>query len=346
MKQHQKITTNISILIGLLIGLLGTPTNLLSQTKVKIGNIYSCSNTEVIVPVEMENFEDIGAYTIYIEVNTENIEYIDVEGINEVFSNGSFVYNFLPQNQYITFNWTSLSGVSIESGVLCNLRVKLKEGQMTFAFLPKCEIVRSDLSIINDVRFINGNIVALNSILPDPVSQTLAESSSATIELPKLADNISYQWQINSGNGWINLSDNSNYSGVQTSKLVIQSVTSDMDNTYYRSLLTSGTCSEASETSELFVTISSLTEKNVMESIVAYPVPATDQLNCSFISNVTDAELRLENLYGERVLIKNIGNVTTGEIVSLTTANVGSGVHILRLYSGGNWISNNKIIIH
>ena len=346
MNQLQKITSRFSTLLGLIIGLLVLPISLISQTGLSIGDIYSCSNTEVKVPVHMENFKNVAAYTIFIGIDVSNIEYIDVEDINEVFSNGSFVYNFMPQQQAITFNWTSLAGVTIDEGLLCNLKVKIKEDQSSFTFLPNCEIVTADLSIIEDVTYVNGNTAAFNSIQPDPVSQSLSESSHATIELHGLNDDVSYQWQINTGDGWSNLSDNSNYSGVQTSMLDILSVTKEMDNTYYRSLIISETCSEASVTSELFVTINALDENNVKGSMLVYPVPATNQLNCSFNSSFKDAELRLENLYGELVLTKNIGHIESGESIPLSITNIVDGVYILRLTSGNTWISNNKIIIH
>ncbi len=346
MNRQQKITSNFSILLGLTMTLLVLPTSLISQTGLLIGDIYGCSNTEVKVPVELENFKNVAAFTIFIGVDVSNVEYIDIEDVNEVFANGSFVYNFVPQQQAITFNWTSLSGVTLDEGLLCNLKVMIKEDQSSFNFLADCEIVRDDLSIIEDVTYVNGLTSTYSSIQPNPLSQSLAESSHATIQLDGLQDEVSYQWQINTGDGWTDLSDNSNFSGVNTSTLDILSVTSDMDDTYYRGLISAESCSEASETSELFVTVSALDENKVDGSMLVYPIPATTQLNCSFNSSYRDAELKLENLMGEIVLIDKIGDVESGEIITLPTTDIVSGVFILRLTSGNEWISNNKIIIH
>ena len=46
-----------------------------------------------------------------------------------------------------------------------------------------------------------------------------------------------YQWQINMGGGWINLSEDSTYVGVNTDSLLIENVTQLMDGTMYRVLV-------------------------------------------------------------------------------------------------------------
>ena len=46
-----------------------------------------------------------------------------------------------------------------------------------------------------------------------------------------------YQWQINMGGGWINLSEDSTYIGVNTDSLLIENVTQLMDGTMYRVLV-------------------------------------------------------------------------------------------------------------
>jgi hypothetical protein len=48
-----------------------------------------------------------------------------------------------------------------------------------------------------------------------------------------------YQWQVNSGTSWVNLTNNGNYSGANSDSLVLTGLTFGMNNTRYRCLVTS-----------------------------------------------------------------------------------------------------------
>lgn len=61
---------------------------------------------------------------------------------------------------------------------------------------------------------------------------------------------LSYQWQMNLGDGWINLSNNLTYSGVYTDTLQIDSVLQIMDNTLFRVVISSAVLCTNSTTSQ------------------------------------------------------------------------------------------------
>lgn len=54
----------------------------------------------------------------------------------------------------------------------------------------------------------------------------VCEDNSASVTLNAQGTNISYQWQLNAGNGFENITDNTTYSGANTSTLSISNVTS------------------------------------------------------------------------------------------------------------------------
>jgi len=345
MKQKLQIITNIFILTVLVMGLVVLPLNSIGQPVLKIGNYYGCSSIEVLIPVELENFEDISAFTIYVGVDTSNIEYIGFENINEVFSSGNFVGGVNLQNQYITFNWASLTPISIESGVMCNIRILLKNNSVDLSFLDICEVVRSDLSIIDNVDYYNGSVTSMNSIEPMPSYQSLIEDSQATIELVGLSSDISCHWQINSDNQWVDIDDAAPYSGVNTFSLFIQSVSIDMNNTLFRGMLSNDICSGGSVVSELVVTTSNLDEQIMVSPIQVYPNPADEYLNCVFNKNIQNAELKLISLGGRILFKQNLRNIISGQLFSMNIENIESGHYILNLYDNGILISNIKVAI-
>lgn len=343
-----KIINKIFILLGLTLGLLVIPANSIGQPEMKIGNYYNCSNTEVLIPVEIENFVDIAAFTIYIGVNAQIIDYIGIENINEEFSGGNFIQGFSEQSQYITFNWVSLSGANVESGLLCNIHIKLIKDYTSLSFLDDCEIVSSDLSIIQNVKYTDGTLNTLNSTQPYPISQSIIENRLANFEISGLANEVSYQWQKNNGDGWINIIEESPYSGVQTSTLTVQSVSSEMDSTNFRSLLSNGNCTEESKVVELFVTpvgIGEEIEKSLNKLLKVYPNPVNENLNCIINDNIKYAELRLNSLDGKLLLSQKFEDVISGQTLSLNLAKFENGIYILNLYDNSILVNTTKVII-
>ncbi len=64
----------------------------------------------------------------------------------------------------------------------------------------------------------------------------------------------------------------------------------------------------------------------------------------SFTSNIQNADLRLINLKGQVVLRHHLGNIISGEEVSLNMANLSSGNYILQLSKDNKMISAIKVI--
>lgn len=77
----------------------------------------------------------------------------------------------------------------------------------------------------------------------DPVSQTICAGTNTTFTVSTAQANPNYQWQINNGTGWADLSNGGLYSGVTTATLNISGATYAMNGYKYRAKITSG-CSK------------------------------------------------------------------------------------------------------
>ncbi|MFC2138407.1 FG-GAP-like repeat-containing protein, partial [Bacteroidota bacterium] len=74
-------------------------------------------------------------------------------------------------------------------------------------------------------------------ISTEPTSQTACESTNTSFSV--LADNVvDYQWQVCTGDGFADITDNSTYSGSTTNNLSITNALSEMDSNIYRCQLT------------------------------------------------------------------------------------------------------------
>ncbi len=335
------------ILIGLMLTWVVLPLNVFSQTVLKMNHYTACRDT-TLIPIEIEHFEDIAAFSLFIKVDAENVEYVDVQDINEVFTTGDFVGGINLQTQTIVLNWFSLTAANLDTGMMCNIRVLFKNDTANFDFQDNCEIVHSDLSIVEDVEYFNGALIAFSSsLVPDPVSQTLLEGNPATIELLGIIEGISSQWQKKENEIWTDLGDILPYFGAQTAQLSIQPVSLDLNGSLFRCLLSNNICSEASDESELLVLVDAVEElddRSRMTPINIYPNPVDDYLNCIFNTEVLSAELRLIDMEGVMLIHKQLGNIVSGKTISLALDGLRSGTYILQLFDYGQLIASKRVL--
>ena len=95
----------------------------------------------------------------------------------------------------------------------------------------KCTVATASGTITINTRASVATL-AQNAILcPQPFA-TLSNSFMVTA-----AVGTSYQWQVNTGTGWLNLGDNENYGGVTTNTVTVNNISESMEGYQYRALL-------------------------------------------------------------------------------------------------------------
>jgi len=93
----------------------------------------------------------------------------------------------------------------------------------------------------------NTVVVSVNdapAIANNPVNITVCENTSANFTVAATGTNLTYQWQVNSGSGFVDLTDGGFYSGSVTNTLAVSAVTSALSGYAYRCNI-SGTCAPA-----------------------------------------------------------------------------------------------------
>jgi hypothetical protein len=86
------------------------------------------------------------------------------------------------------------------------------------------------------------------TIKTQPVTTSVCEGNNSSFVVAAKGTALTYQWQINTGSGFTNLTNTAHYSGTQTDSLSIQGVTSSMEGYLYKCII-SGTCSPDDTTS-------------------------------------------------------------------------------------------------
>ena len=316
------------------------------QHTVSIGNRAGCALSEVLVPVDVNKFNDVGTFTFYICIDTATVSFVAIENKHQALSTGNMESNLNFAEQILTITWYAMSPANISSGKLFDMRVLLKESPALFSFSEDCEIALSDLSVLENVVYNNGSLIAFSTIPVDPPTTTVEVGGTASFLLP-LISGIDYQWQENIENEWINLSEDYYFTGVLTHELSILSVPIAFNNRFYRCLLSNEDCNEATGEALLHVTqvgIDKQKGKDQKSLLLVYPNPAGDQITYIICASVQHAELCLTDANGHIVLLEQIANLNSGEQQTLNLGKLTPGIYILQLLSENKIMDSVKIV--
>jgi gliding motility-associated-like protein len=162
----------------------------------------------------------------------------------------------------------------------------------------------------NDIFFANyqeGNVIRkisnclTASISQQPQNITLCNPGNAIFSI-KATNLTGYQWQLNNGTEWTNLSNNSIYSGTITNKLAVTGATTGMNNFQYRCILSNGCGS-------IFSTVASLLINTAVNPSIAVTTPS--ESICEGASVVFVATVQNEGSSPSYKWKKNGSNVGT-----------------------------------
>jgi hypothetical protein len=188
------------------------------------------TNYNVVVPI-----------TIPVSIATQPASTLACTGAAASFSvaaNGSNVTYQWQENAGSGF--ANISNGGIYGGALSNtLSLSAVAGNMN-NYQYRCIVngaCNSQATSLGATLTVNANPV----FTIQPVNTTACESGNANLSTTVTGNNLSYQWQENTGSGFTNISNNSTYSGATTNSLSISGITVAMGAYHFRCVV-SGPC--------------------------------------------------------------------------------------------------------
>ncbi|TCO09681.1 cohesin domain-containing protein [Natronoflexus pectinivorans] len=230
-----------------LIVLFGQQALFSENAVVKIGTVTDCSY-EIAVPVEVSNFNNVGAISLVLEYNEEEFTYVNYQNRHADIGSGMLIVN--GGNGRVMISWIDTNPVSIDDGVLLELEFEvLKYGSSSLgwdlATPGNCEI-SNDSGEVLDVSFQGGSVTLLQppSITLQPTTQSILENGTAVFSVSAQGTQLSYQWQVSEDGGetFSDLSNAAPYSNVTTANLRVTNASIGLSGNLYRCHV-SGTCS-------------------------------------------------------------------------------------------------------
>jgi hypothetical protein len=270
-----------------------------------LGTITACPPDMVLVPVDVTNFIDVAAMTIFIGYDTNTTSFISLANINSQIPGGLFAF---ASNGQIGISYSDITPFSITNGKLFDLQMQFLVDSSLLTFNTGTEIANSNLEVIPLDTF-DGGIFNAITITSQPDSIQAYPNTDVTFTVIATG-NIQYQWQENAGSGWTDLQNSFPYSGTNTPTLTIQDVSLSFDNYTYRCVLSTDNCEVISDIALLEVqnaypvaTIGTVT--SCPESFASVPLFVGDFydvvhfiFNISYDTSVAEFQ-SLENIYSD-----------------------------------------------
>lgn len=164
-----------------------------------------------------------------------------------------------------------------------------------------------------------------------PVNQTVNEGVNALFMARSNASNATYQWQENTGAGFVNLTNGGNYSGVNNDSLIVSNTVVGMTNNFYRCVITGFSCSDTSSPAILTVNkVLGINQTISTKGLYITPNPATTAINVYHSSELIGGAYRILNLQGQQLMTGTINTNNT----SIEVSELNAGVYLIEMNKG------------
>lgn len=314
-----------------------------SQLTVSIDEQFRCENSEILVPVFVSDFINVGSLQLNIEINTQELEFDAVMNPHVSLSGGNLSSNIDLDGETIVVTWWRTTPVSISSGKLFDLKLVYKQGSPTLNLSDDCEIALSDLTTVSNAIFNDGFVKPIE-IVSQPQGLTVIEDDPVTFTIVQNGA-TTFQWQVNSGIGWNNLSDDMYYSGADTDELIINDVPLGFDNHMFRCIITLDNCSLTSDSAILLVSPLGINDSFGKKPVLnVYPNPCSDKLYYTINTPMNNISLELVNLLGKSVYNATNVELNDGRSGSIYTDDLQNGLYFLQLKRESVVLNTVKII--
>ena len=164
------------------------------------------------------------------------------------------------------------------------------------------------------------------NLQPTSVSLGIGHNANFTVA-SFLNPSPNYQWQQNSGSGFVNLTNTAPYSGVNTATMTITGITAAMSGYQYRcAVANSWGCTDTSQMASLTATngVNNVLYNDPM--VTVYPNPARKAVTIT-LPGKEGGDVQIINAVGQLIVEKAF----TGASTQVELSSIPSGVYIIRI---------------
>ncbi|MCB9252135.1 MAG: SBBP repeat-containing protein [Flavobacteriales bacterium] len=240
-----------------------------------------------------------------------------IVGVDSVCEGSLVSYEINSKNDAIDYIWNFPTGTIINSGH------NSSKINVTFGSESGFIKVSADNGCGNK-SYDSVSVSALSqpSITIQPSNKEVFTDSNAVFIVATSCAGCTYQWQENSGTGFINLKNSIKFNGVMNDTLTINLASLTQNNNQYRCVIKNGFCTDTSIISTLKVL-----ELDSRERIEVLPNPASTQLTIIISDLNSFTEYSVVDAMGRVVLSGEIKD----KLTSLNISNFSQGIYFINL---------------
>lgn len=209
------------------------------------GSVTSCPG-EILVPIDVTNFNSVGAVSLVMNYNTSVLTFLGYQNLHASMASGQLVVNPAGNSVYIT--WVNSSGATIGSGTMMKLRFTAIPGSSILNWDTQtpgnCEYTHTNGSVI-PATFVNGSATIQQPpvITTQPENKSVLVGQSTSFSVVANGTNLTYKWFVstNGGSSWTLISNGGNYNGATSPTLSVANIPLSFNGDLYHCEIT-GTC--------------------------------------------------------------------------------------------------------
>lgn len=188
-------------------------------------------------------------------------------------------------------------------------------------------VTGTDLNGCSSSSTLTMNVVSGPVVTTQPQNQTVGVPGPATFSIVSSDPNALFQWQTDLGVGFQNLTNNGQYSGVNTNTLTVNNVGFNNNNQQFRCIISTTSCSDTSDVGILFVDDSMTLEGQSEETIKIYPNPTQTDFTIEVPGSIVGEQFVVLDNLGRVVLKDNIRS--TNQQISIQ--NLSRGTYVIKV---------------
>lgn len=198
---------------------------------------------------------------------------------------------------------------------------------------------------IDDV-FIAGSACACTApiISTQPANSTRCAGSNTTFTVAATGSSLAYQWQVNTGSGFGNLTNTAPYSGANTSTLTITGTPVTFNDYQYRVIIT-GACGNATSNAALLI-LNQTTHTNAIATPVVVCAPGSTLITATASGTATTGNVVVASSGTINLAIPDNTPAGTSSVIALTGATLPTAADLkLRLNIRHSWVGDLRVTL-
>ena len=149
-------------------------------------------------------------------------------------------------------SWTDISGATSAQYIISNTTVSMD------GYRYRCVVNGTCTPGTATSQPATLSVVVPATITSQPLSQVVCDGAAVSFSTTASGPNLLYQWQVNTGAGFVNIANAGIYAGANGATLTISSATPAMSGYLYRCLVSNAVCTTAAITTSATLTVNTL----------------------------------------------------------------------------------------